>query len=111
MKYCDHKLGESVESVVKSFTDHPGEMDMRPFGFDVAQGFEFCVSNSGRIEKLDRGALIPLSHYEEDQVWENLSNGFVELYLRRPSIGIPPYPVTKKKLLHAATGAALIKQA
>lgn len=28
----------------------------------------------------------------------------VELYLRRPTAGLPPYPVSDKVLLHAATG-------
>jgi hypothetical protein len=34
----EQKIGETVDEVLRAFYNHPGQMDKKPFGFDVHQG-------------------------------------------------------------------------
>ena len=102
--YRDHSLGKTAESVLKAFYAERGTGGMKPFGRDVHQGFEFFLHHDGKLYKKEPGVMIPLTASEEKELVENVSMGAVELYLRRPSAGLPPYPQSDKVLLHAATG-------
>lgn len=104
MRYKDHKLGTNVEDVLGAFYSHQGEADKKPFGRDVHQGFEFFLHADGRLYKKEPGVMIPLTLSEETEMRDNLAHGAVELYLRRPTAGLPPYPHVEKVILHAATG-------
>jgi len=107
MRYKDHKLGTNVEDVLGAFYGHPGEADKKPFGFDVHQGFEFFLHSDNRLYKKGPGTMTPLTLAEEVEMRENLALGAVELYLRRPTSGLPPYSKVEKIILHAATGTQL----
>lgn len=108
MRYCDHSLGNTVQEVLEAFYAHPGEMDLKPFGFDVYQGFEFYRGSDGKLYKTEPGARIELSRKEEADIERGLAEGGVEFYLRRPSAGaLPPYLENTRKMLHAATGRAM----
>lgn len=104
IKYRDHKLGSTVREVLTAFYQHPGVADSKPFGFDVHQGFEFFLHVDNRLYKKAPGVMIPLTATEERELRENVGMGAVEFYLRRPTAGLPPYTVSTKTLLHAATG-------
>jgi hypothetical protein len=102
--YRDHTLGNTAEAVLKAFYSQIGSGGLKPFGRDVHQGFEFFLHHDGKLYKKEPGVMIPLTGSEEKELVENVSMGAVELYLRRPTAGLPPYPVSDKVLLHAATG-------
>ena len=110
MKYSDHSLGKTVQEVLKAFYEHPGVMDKKPFGFDVCQGFEFFLHHDGKLYRKGVGTATEFSAAEERELHENIHLGCVEFYLRRPSAGLPPYPISDKELLHAATGRLLPKE-
>lgn len=108
MRYCDHSLGNTVKEVLEAFYAHPGEMDLKPFGFDVYQGFEFYRAADGKLYKTEPGARIELSRKEEADIERGLAEGGVEFYLRRPSASVlTPYLGNTRKMLHAATGRAM----
>jgi len=107
MRYKDHKLGTNVEQVWGAFMLHPGQGDKKPFGFDVHQGFEFFLHADNCLYKKAPGVMIPLTSQEEAELRDNLAMGAVEMYLRRPTAGLPPFPKVEKILLHAATGQSI----
>lgn len=104
MRYGDIKLGNTVAEVLRAFFSHPGEADKKPFGFDAHQRFEFFLHSDNLLYRKLPGVMIPLTPEQEEELRENVALGAVELYLCRPSAGLPPYPKTEKVILHAANG-------
>jgi hypothetical protein len=102
--YQAYKLGNTAYEVLKAFYAHPGEMGMTPHGFDVYQGFEFFAGSDNKLYKKLGIAMEEVSNREEERLFWNVSAGVVEFYLRRPMLGVAPFCLTQKKLLHAATG-------
>lgn len=109
MAYRDHTLGQTVEEVLRAFYNHPGQMDKKPFGFDVHQGFEFAIDANNNLYKLVDGGQVPVTSAEEERIYENLSQGAVEFYLKRPAVRIVPLN-PPREILHAATGKSLPKE-
>lgn len=107
MQYKDISLGKTADEVLKNFYEHPGEMDRKPFGFDVHQGFEFFLGADNKLYKKGTGTATEMTLAEETEMRENLACGAVEFYLCRPSAGLPPYPIQDKYVIHAATGRTI----
>lgn len=106
MKYSDYTLGATVTEVMAAFVSHPGVCEKQPFGFDVHQGFEFFQHSDGKLYRKLPGVMIPLTQDQELELMENIGLGAVELYLRRPTVGLFKNPA-EKIILHAATGQSL----
>lgn len=106
--YYEYRLGETVNDVVSAFYAQSCASGLHPFGLDVHQGFEFFRSpQDGRLYRLISGTLgaTPMNAAEEAAMAQNLKEGAVELYLRRPS---ERNVLTQRKtLLHAASGRGL----
>lgn len=106
--YNHYRLGDNADEVLTAFYAQQSTMGLHPFGRDVHQGFEFFLSpQDGRLYRLVTGTFgaTPLSHAEEAAMVENLKEGAVEFYLRKPS---ERNVLTQKKtMLHAATGKPL----
>lgn len=105
MRYKDHKLGTNAHEVLKAFCSHPGKGPLRPFGRDIHGGFEFFYHPDERCyyEK-GAGTMQRLHDDYEHELLMAISEGTIELYLRRPTSGIRTDLVIQKEILHAATG-------
>lgn len=96
-------LGTSVEAVLKAWREHPGELDMKPFAFDVHTGFDVFIDEQGQLHRKMPGTCYPLSFDEKQEFIFNLAAGAVDIYLQRPSAGIRDDLVRPKKVIHRAT--------